>query len=320
MVQQVRRPWCAWLALSMWMWMFPRSALASDVVYVRVADAACPDAAALQTALSPLLGDAVTVQVGSDRMGNSERQITVRDQGQAYVVEVDDKVREIQDPARDCAERARVAAVFIALNVNAPDNTPPAPLPPPPPPVVTLKEPSVGLALRAYGGVQLASGLPLIPGVSLGASLEARAWYVGLDVTLLSNATDDLDRPDGVTSRVAIMRVPWSLRAGHYFSLGAVSVAPALGMAIDVLQLRGEQVTRPQRETRINFGVSGALEARLALGRGWRLLAQGSLAAFPRTYRVVIDPLAPFTRMPALWFLGQFGLEWGSLSQIAQGD
>ncbi len=279
------------------------------LVHVQVALSACPDAAQLQAALQPLLGEQARLQVSPEPAATGVRSIAVQDEGARYRIAVGDKRRDVEDPARDCAERARVAAVFIALNVQSDDKTPPAP-PPPPAPPTTAPEPALRLALRVYGGIAGAPGDPIAAAAGLGASLERGAWRVTLDAMWLGTQQRQLARSDGLVSQLRLTRVPWTIGVAHHLSFGAVRLGPSLGLALDVLQLRGEQVTRPQVETRVNLGAIAALDLRVLLGGGARLLAQGSITGFPRAYRVAIDPLGTLARTPRLWLGASLGVEW----------
>ena len=48
-------------------------------------------------------------------------QIAVTDQGATYSISVKGRLREYSDSARDCAQRARTSAVFVALTLAPPD-------------------------------------------------------------------------------------------------------------------------------------------------------------------------------------------------------
>src|SRR5262245_13057849 len=72
----------------------------------------CPARDAVMAALRPVLGDeALRSTAGASR---------VSDLGDRFEVVALGQVRQYADPARDCAERARVAAVFITLTVKPP--------------------------------------------------------------------------------------------------------------------------------------------------------------------------------------------------------
>ncbi|HZU84559.1 MAG TPA: hypothetical protein VE987_16635, partial [Polyangiaceae bacterium] len=91
----------------------------------------CPRAAAVDGVLSTMLPAGAPLGAAG---------ATITDLGDEYVVQVGDRSKRYADPTRDCAGRARVAAVFIALAIS-PDAASPAqqsgtaapPAPPPPP-------------------------------------------------------------------------------------------------------------------------------------------------------------------------------------------
>ena len=64
--------------------------------------------------------------------GTPDAVATIEDLGETYRIGVGEAAREVRDPARKCLERARVAAVFLALNLPSEEPaTPPPPLPHP---------------------------------------------------------------------------------------------------------------------------------------------------------------------------------------------
>lgn len=74
----------------------------------------CPTREATLAAVATLLGQAaVSAEVRS--------QIRVTDYGAWFAISAKDKSREYLDNSRNCAERARMAAVFVALTLAPPD-------------------------------------------------------------------------------------------------------------------------------------------------------------------------------------------------------
>src|SRR5205814_3430832 len=95
----------------------------------------CPERAAVMAALQPVLGD--------EALRSTRGLSRVSDLGDRFEVVALGQTRQYADPNRDCAERARVAAVFIALTVMPPMFAMPSPPAPPaarvvapPPPIV----------------------------------------------------------------------------------------------------------------------------------------------------------------------------------------
>ncbi len=96
----------------------PHSACASDLPVGE----ACPSRDSIGVAVQSLLGES---QLSSEELSLVE----VIDLGDRYVIKVKGRVREYTDEARDCAKRARVAAVFVALTLAPPDIGAPEGLP-----------------------------------------------------------------------------------------------------------------------------------------------------------------------------------------------
>ena len=115
----------------------------------------CPTREAVAAALSPAL---VHIRPNVDPLPSDFR---LADLGDAFEVTAGGQVQRYADAARDCAERARVAAVFVALAMNplsleAPRPPPPVPplaIQPPPPPEPERNWLSVGVAARVDGAV-----------------------------------------------------------------------------------------------------------------------------------------------------------------------
>jgi hypothetical protein len=115
----------------------------------------CPTREAVAAALSPAL---VHIRPNADPLPSDFRTV---DLGDAFEVTASGQAQRYADAARDCAERARVAAVFVALAMNPPSLEAPRP-PTPPPPVVQPPPPPpppeggwlfLGLAARLDGAV-----------------------------------------------------------------------------------------------------------------------------------------------------------------------
>ena len=140
----------------------------------------CPDPGAVENALATLLSLAAPAPSGP--------RPTVSDLGDHYSVAVGDRAKTYADPGRDCAERARVVATFIALVLD-PEAQPatsgrpaPAPANPPPtaailPPPTRVSTPSRARWLRvdARGALELGSQGQVAPGamVRVAAGWEA---------------------------------------------------------------------------------------------------------------------------------------------------
>src|SRR5688572_25301774 len=97
---------------------------------------ACPSAEAIERQLEPLLP--LTLVHLAPKQNQSSAVAEIWDTGDGFAIRVGGAERAIAEPARDCMERARISAVFIALaldpplpNADAtPSSTQAAPVPP----------------------------------------------------------------------------------------------------------------------------------------------------------------------------------------------
>ena len=103
------------------------------------ADGGCPTRAAVAAALSPALAH-IRPNARSFAVGLPDSWIWATPSRSPPA----DRSNATPTPARDCAERARVAAVFVALAMNPPSLEPPRPPPPVAPPVCPPPPPTAG--------------------------------------------------------------------------------------------------------------------------------------------------------------------------------
>src|SRR6266498_3423098 len=73
----------------------------------------CPSAEQVSATIAPLLGSSAARRW-------AEGAVRVDDLGDRFELAAAGQTRQYLDTARDCSERARVAAVFIALALNPP--------------------------------------------------------------------------------------------------------------------------------------------------------------------------------------------------------
>ncbi len=253
----------------------------------------CPTREAVAAALSPALAH---IRPNLDPLPSDFR---LADLGDAYEVTVGGQVQRYADAARDCAERARVAAVFVALAMNPPSLEPPRPAPPVPPPAVQQPQTppapdremnwlSVGVAARidgAAGGSNDATS-----GVTGGGELDVAfgRGSFGIEATAgLVTSTQNTIASVEVTQQ----RFPCSLsatfrrRASAHLEIGA-----GLGAALTPFTLHGQGLDMTLPVTRFDVGARLALELRVARP-GLAPFASLHVEYFPRTYEIVVAPL-----------------------------
>ncbi len=266
----------------------------------------CPSAALLRSQLEPVLSPS-----SGEPWGGPPLRIQVRDLGLRYRIDVGGKSRSVQDTARDCLERARVSAVFVALNLDGVASGP-------------AREP---VRARWRWGVQAsllgeaapstsastststsASSAASAAGVGAGVLLHDDSGGIGAGVAALSPSTVIRSTTVGDTeAEVEIVRVPLSITLARWWSLGAMALGPAAGFTAEWIFLRGKGFAEDHAGARLNPGATLGIEANWPLSRQWSFFAATRMRAFPRRYRLVVEPVGAVGYTPRLWF----GLELG---------
>jgi hypothetical protein len=291
---------------------------AQPAVTVSVTADGCPDPALLQQKLDPLLGAQTRVAVTSGPLERSaEQHAAVHDLGERYTIELDGLQREFTDPTRDCVERARVAAVFIALNLKTPRARPtlaaaaPAPPEPPPepPPAPDAERVQLGALLAGQAAYATAIGAGTA-GAGAGLWLGRGALRLDFLAGILAPTRIALTPRNGVHGSVDLLRLPLTLSASYLLRTAAVAVGPTLGLDLDVLRLRGVDLFHPETALRVNPGLLVGVDARAQLSAGLALALRLQLDGFPRAYALSVDKLGRLGQTPRLWLGASLGLQW----------
>ena len=272
---------------------------------------ACPSAEAVTAALGSALGNEATTGVADVPR--------VSDQGDRFSVAVRGQTRQFVDPARDCDERARAAAVFIALALNPPV-VPPAPAPvvrdgaapqvvvpapvAPAPTSTSERWIDVAAAARLDGGTASAS--------SAAIGFEGRAavgWrWLGVAATAGVLAPTD-SQFSSVTVRQ--QRFPLSVAVTAQHGIGPrLAVAGAVGAALVPLTLRGEGLDGGSQSTRLDAGVRLAVELRIRATPRLAPFVDVHAEIFPRAYQLDVDPLGTVGSTGRLWVGVSAGLSF----------
>lgn len=279
----------------------------------------CPSRELVREQLLPLLDADSTVDQSVAR-----ERIRVRDLGEAYVIEVGSAARKADDPARDCLERARVAAVFIALNSHTPPARQPAPAPPParsdrrqrpsrPAPIervpIRKQGPRTGWHMWGHAAAAPAERLATF-GPGLGFSVRGCSWLLAARASGLAPVELKLDGASSPSAGVSLVRIPLTVAATPLAQVGALEIGPGAGLAVDGLWFRGEGVERPESTLRLNVGGALAVEARWPVGPQWLVFWTTHAAAFPRAYRLVVEPTGALGHSPRFWVGLSLGVGW----------
>jgi hypothetical protein len=246
---------------------------------------------------------------------DTSARIEITDLGDSYRIRVGSSERQVDDPQRDCRERAKVSAVFIALNLPARAPEPPpqaqqeaAPRAQPP-----AEQPSqTQLVLQLLGSVDDAPELSgTVKGLYVGAALRRGR----IDFTLSGGMFAPLGVvvPERETTAYELWRFPTSLTIGVMTDDRGLSVGIAGGLALDLLRFRGVDLPNPDSGLRVNPGLLLALPLRLHASRHVAAVLMPTLALFPRTYIVRLEPTRQLDESPRFWLGARIGLETSAL-------
>jgi hypothetical protein len=298
---------------------YSASAQPADVLPIVTVEGACPDAEAVRALLHSLLP--------AGGASAAPATPTVVDRGDVYVVAVGERTKTYADPARDCAQRARVVAAFIAL-VIAPESLPPesipsAPAPPSAPPSPTPM-PSANEApppfrwahLDARGTLQAASPPKLSsPGAELGVAggwgtfFGARAgcaWMAGASI-----------RPPGERGSVLLERFPCAVSAVARLLPRErwLEVDAEAGVAAGAVRASGQGFVASYSSTRLEVGARLAVSAALWLSPRASIapVAGLELTYYPAQYGLSVMPHGVLATTPSLWAGATAGVCWNAL-------
>jgi hypothetical protein len=235
---------------------------------------------------------------------------SISDEGSHFRVAIAGHERQFTDAERDCNERARQAAVFVALVLDPPlvaDRSVAEPAPEKPAPIVSSPRPRSGpnldLELGSFfqsspaasersaalaGGVvararwgqgfYLAGGVGVSPGSLHFAEIDTRAWWFPIDVA------------GGVSYR------------SSSFEIGG-----DLGPAVTILSITAENLDRAGHNVRLDVGGRASLGGRFWLSEKIALFVSTQATFFPRPYRLVIEGQGDVGATPGLWWGGTIG-------------
>jgi hypothetical protein len=268
----------------------------------------CPSAGAVTAALASALGaEAPSAVAGIPK---------VTDLGDRFSVSASGQSREYADPARDCDERARAAAVFIALALNPPLLPPPAP-PPAPPAQVMARVPAapppsprwfdVGVGARVDGTSAGDAGPAL--GFEVGLSAGWRALGVAATAGILAASESQL-------SSVAVrqQRFPFSVAVEVRRDLTRhLVIAGAFGAALVPITLRAEKIDNPQSATRLDAGFRFAATLRFRATPRLAPFLNLHAEIFPRAYELDVDPAGNIGSTGRFWLGASAGLSFAAM-------
>lgn len=278
----------------------------------------CPSREGVLAALEPVLA--------KDALRPPHDPPRVIDLGGRFEVKAAGQTGQYFDPARDCAERARTAAVFIALALNPPTfrSTSPPAAAEPPPVVPPPAPPGAGAGADATGGApwqtRLAvaarldsrtstegarSSVDFVPGAEIRSSFERRGLGLAVGAGVLMSTMDTFG---SVPVRQQRFPLSFAVTARRALS-GSFEGSVGLGASVVPLTLRAERLATGTSETRLDVGVRLALELGYAPAHS-RVAPFVSLHAeyFPRSYVLTVDPVGQIGSTNHLWIGASAGV------------
>jgi hypothetical protein len=283
----------------------PQAGRAEPARNLRVVAAGnCPSGLIVTQELRRLF-PAITVTTAVDLA--SEGDAVVQEQPGGFVVTLSEFRRYFDDPAGRCAERAQMAAVFIAIALDPPRfPSPPAEAPPPAPPPASGAPPSrfdleLGPVLQVAPGAStrnvplaLGGGGRLRWGKTVSLSLGAAVWS-STEIHYPQADARALWLPLDLGVRV--------MRSGDIWDAGAEA-----SLVVAPVRLEGANLPLSAGGWRAEIGARGAALARWWLANRVGVFAGSYAVMMPRPYTLRVVGVGEVGNTPRLWLGAQVGV------------
>ena len=247
-----------------------RDAIAIDVV------GACPDRAMV----IQLLGELLSPEQGRGA------SLSIQDRGPRYRVSVGDQGTTFDDPARDCAARAREAAVVVANELRSH----PVVLGPP---VWTIEK---GVVFDVAPGTD---GPAWSPGAEFRAALGSGTWSLVGAAGARGPAT--LSFAGGW--KAELLRFPLDAGARATLYRGRFRPWLVVGGSLTPTAIMGQDLVQTDRQWRLDLGTLVMVGATLRLARRLGVAAALNFRWQPRPYQLQVAPYGTVGETPT-WWLG----------------
>jgi len=278
-------------------------------------DGACPSPKQVATVLERMLP---RTKVTADAGAITAAEVTVSDQGPRFRVNVGGQTRSFDDGAHQCAERARHAAVFIALVLDPPAIAEPsseapaaspaaAPTAAPPPPKAPERRPDGWRWDAALGAVVLVAPQAEHRQTAVAQGIAAfvrskRGIHWGLGVGV---AHGEL-RFDVATADA--WWIPIDVALGFSTRGGSWELGAEMGPNASILSIAGKDLKQAQRQIRVEVGGRGAAWSRFWFTEKFAAFLSASAVVRPYPYVLDIDPRGGIGEMPAVWLDASAGV------------
>jgi hypothetical protein len=292
------------------------AARATDGAPSVAVDGACPTHQSVLSVLQSLLP--------STRAAPAPTGASVTDRGGAYVVAVGDRSKTYPDAERNCDERARIAAAFIALALEPASeptpverSAPPAPVVAPAPedrvPEAARAPPSTWMHLDGVGAFEVSSPFGLAsPGLALEVAAGWGAWGAWAACAWIGAGTIRLP---GAGESVRLERFPCALGPAARLVTRVLETELKAGVALGALRAAGQGFATAYSSERVEIGARLAIDAAFSLSPGARVAPVAGLEVtyYPVPYHLALAPGGIVASTPAVWAGVTAGLRWNAL-------
>ena len=320
----------------------PASAEAASADRLFAGTSQCPTPAAVRAEVESLV-PRERLNARLRAAGGSGAPVEIADLGAPFRITAAGNAREYRDEARDCAHRARIAAIFVVLVVDPtailkePLVTPPAP-PPSPPPAAAAPPPVGGqetivaaaapLAPESPGftraRVRLGLGAAAEAGVAsdarfgqLGAALRLEVGRGRLVLALGAAVLAPIDATlSGVRVRHARYPTDVSVRARGAIALGArryLLPYAELGVAVALLRESALDLAARQEQSALELGARAAVGVSVAGSSRLAMFLALHAEWVPSPPAIFALPRGVVGHTPTLWLGAVTGVAWGWL-------
>ena len=250
---------------------------------------------------------------------HDEAPIEVADLGDRFRISMPGQVREYDDPTHDCAERARIAAVFIALALSPPELPGETPatrrtrVTPAAPPPSTARAAGGGVfpwgRFEAAGRFDGAPGLGDSQGFVEGGAMIRMAlgwsasWGVELGLGVLASRMVQLE---GVTARE--QRFPFQLSLCWRTLALPVEISVAAGLAGAWFTTEATELPVSDRQSRLDIGAGVGLKARWPATSRLAPFIGAGFEYFPRAYTFDVGGRGAIGSTSSFRLTGELGL------------
>lgn len=243
--------------------------------------------------------------------------VQILDAGSSYRVEVTGRARAYADDARDCARRARVAAVFVALAIDPPELSPsPLAAAPLASSDATLARAAASAATRP-ARVRIEIGPAVSAGwggesvTRAGASVAVAAGGGALAIVAGALVLAPGDTAAGDV-RVHQLRVPFDLDVrATWTAADRLALFAEAGVVAAVVSARGMGLASDRSARAFEMGARGAVGLRLLPRAAFAPFVLACVELVPRPSDVFALPAGVVGHTPRLWIGAAAGVSWG---------